>query len=87
MFQDEISCSNLLQNYIVKRSSRNTTIARPHQLSTTPKNTKTEKRKQCKIAANYTQNKTSKICFKCNKTVCGNCTATQHAECVICVTT
>ena len=44
-FQYEISCSSLLQNYvreehIVEKSSRNTTIARPHQLSTAPKNTK-----------------------------------------------
>ena len=61
--------TELREDYIVERSSRNATIARSHTLSTAPKKNKNEKRKQCQIAANCTQNKTSKLCLKFNKTV------------------
>ena len=67
--------AELREDYIVERSSKNSTIARPHSLSIAHK-----KPKPRTIAANFTQNKTSKLCFKCNKTVCGKCTATKLSE-------
>ena len=80
--------TELREDYIVERSSRNATIARPHSLSTaSKKTTKAEKSKQCQIAANCTQNKTSKVCFKCNKTICGKCKATELSECFTRATT
>ena len=39
--------TELRKHYIVKRSSRNVTIARPYSLSTTPKKIEAERRKQC----------------------------------------
>ena len=33
--------------------------------------------KQCRIAVNCTKSKTGKLCFKCNKTVCDKCAATE----------
>ena len=62
--------AELSEDYIVERSNRNATIARPHSLSTDSTKNKAEKRKKCQIAANCTQNKTSKLCFKCNIIVC-----------------
>ena len=69
----------LCEDYFAKRSSSNVTITRPHSISTLTalKKAKAEKREQCQIAANCTRNKTSKLCFKCNETVCGKCTATK----------
>ena len=80
--------TELREDYFVKRSNIKTTITRPHSISTLtdPKKAKAEKRKQCQIAANCTQNKTSKLCFKCNKTVCSKCTATELSECIKCAT-
>ena len=75
--------TELREDYIVEDQAETLYIARPHQPSTPPKNTKAEKCKQCQIAANCTQNKTSKLCFKCKKTVCGKCTAPGLFECVI----
>ena len=77
----------LYEDCIVERLTGNASIARPHSLSTALKKSEAEKRKQCQIGANCSQNKTSKLCFKCNKTVCGKCTAKEFSECVTCATT
>ena len=79
--------AELPENYIVERSSRNTAIDRLHPLSTAPNKTKVEKRKKCQIAANCTQNKTSKSCFKCKKMVYGKGTNSELPEFVMCATT
>ena len=80
--------TELREDYFAKRSNSKTTITRPHSISTltAPKKAKAEKRKQCQIATNCPQNKTSKLFFKCNKTVCGRCTATELSECINCAT-
>ena len=77
----------LCEDYIVERLTGNASIARPHSLPTALKKSEAEKRKQCQIGANCSQKKTSKLCFKCNKTVCGKCTAKEFSECVTCATT
>ena len=70
--------TELRKNYIVEKSSRNSTIARPHSISTAHKKPKPRKQTVSNtVAANFTQNKTNKFCFKFNKTVCGKCTATE----------
>ena len=53
--------TELREDCIVERSSRNASVARPHSLSTAPKKTEAKKCKQCQIGANGTQNKTSKL--------------------------
>ena len=73
--------TELREDYIVEDQAETLLLLDPP--TTPPKNTKAEKRKQCQIAANCTQNKTSKLCFKCKKTVCGKCTVTELFECVI----
>ena len=89
-FQDEISCSCLLNNYVKATSlgDQAETILLPDltRYQELLKN-KVKKGKQCQIAANCTQNKISKLCLKCNKTVCGKCTTSELSECVICATT
>ena len=79
--------TELREDYISEKSSRNASVSGPPSLSTTSTKTKAEKRKQCQIAANCSQNKTSKLCCKCNKPVCGKCTAREHFECVRCGST
>ena len=66
--------TELCEGYIVERSSRNGTIVTHYRQLL--KNQSRES-KQCQIAANFTQNRTSKPCFKFNKTVCGKFTATE----------
>ena len=75
----KLACE-LREDYIAERSSRR--IAPAQGLSTAGK--KSVKRKQCQVAVNCKQNKTSNCCHKCNSTVCGNCTANSFVECVIC---
>ena len=77
----------LREDCIVERLIRNASIARPHSLSTALKKNEVEKRKQCQTGANCSQNKISKLCFKCNKTVCGKCIAKEFSECIACATT
>ena len=75
----KLACK-LREDYIAEKSSRR--IAPAQGLSTAGK--KSLKRKQCQVAVNCKQNKTSNCCHKCNSTVCGNCTANSFVECVIC---
>ena len=78
-FQEEVSCSGLLQNYVktilLKDQAETLLLLDLTHYRQLIKNQNRES-KQCQIAANFTQNKTSKLCFKYNKTVCGKCTAT-----------
>ena len=75
----KLACE-LREDYITERSSRR--IAPAQGLSSAGK--KSLKRKQCQVAVNCKQNKTSNCCHKCNSTVCGNCTANSFVQCVIC---
>ena len=68
--------TELCEDYIVERSSRKVLLLDLTHYRQLLKNQSRES-KQCQIAANCTRNKTSKLCFKFNKTVCGECTATE----------
>ena len=54
----------LREDCIVERLTGNASIARPHSPSTALKKSEAEKREQCQIGANCSQNKTSNLCFK-----------------------
>ena len=82
-FQDEVFCSSLLQNYmktILLKDQAETLLLLGLTHYRQLLQNQSRERKQCQTSANFTQNKTSKLCFKCNKTVFGKCTATKLSE-------
>ena len=82
-FQEEVFYSSMLQNYVktilLKDQEETLLLLDLTHYRQLVKNQSRE-RKQCQVGANVTQNKTSKLCFKFNKTVCGKCTATELSE-------
>ena len=72
--------TELREDYIVEDQAETLLLLDLSDYRQLLKNTKAEKRKQRQIAANALKTKPAS---KCNKTVCGKCTATKLFECVI----